>query len=225
MKIPVVQQILSANDQIAAENRALLDEAGVYVLNVMASPGAGKTSVILATAARLPAGRKVGVIEGDLASTIDADTVAARGLPVVQINTGGNCHLDAPMIRSALAQLPLERINLLFVENVGNLVCPADFALGAHLNVVVASVPEGHDKTYKYPGMFAAAHVVLLNKYDLLSVFDFDVAYFRRGLEMVNPAVPFFPLSCRSGEGVDAWVQWLAAKAAEAGSGASPARP
>lgn len=210
MKIPVVQQILSANDQIASENRAVFDAAGVFVVNVMASPGAGKTSVILATAERLaPSGRRVGVIEGDLASSIDADKVAARGLPVVQINTGGSCHLDAPMIRSALPHLPLQALDLIFVENVGNLVCPAEFALGADANLVIASVPEGHDKTYKYPGMFAAAHAVVLNKCDLIDVFEFDVDYFRRGLEMVNPAVPFFALSCRSGQGMAEWVQWL----------------
>jgi hydrogenase nickel incorporation protein HypB len=209
MKIPIVQQILGANDQIAAENRAALDAAGVYVANVMASPGAGKTSVILATAERLPNRLHAGVIEGDLASSIDAETVAARGLPVVQINTGGNCHLDAPMIRSALPHLPLNKLDVLFIENVGNLVCPADFALGANVNVVVASVPEGDDKTYKYPGMFAAAHAVLLNKYDLLDVFAFKVDYFRRGLEMVNPGVPFFALSCRTGEGMAEWLAWL----------------
>ena len=215
MKIPVVQQILSANDQIASENRAAFDAAGAYVLNIMASPGAGKTTTILATCDRLPKNLRPGVIEGDLASSIDADTVAARGIPVVQINTGGNCHLDAPMIRSALAHLPLNEIGLLFIENVGNLVCPADFALGANINVVVASVPEGHDKTYKYPGMFAAAHAVLLNKCDLLEVFEFKTDYFRRGLEMVNPGVPFFPISCRTGAGMDEWMAWLVKKASQ----------
>ncbi len=218
MNVPVVQQILSANDRIAVENRAVLDAAGVYVVNVMASPGAGKTSVILATAGRLPDGLRVGVIEGDLASSIDADMVAARGLPVVQINTGGNCHLDAPMVRSALEHLPLDRIDVLFIENVGNLVCPAGFKLGEDISIVVASAPEGHDKPYKYPGMFAAADAVLLNKSDLLAVFDFDVAYFRRGLEMVNTHAPLFPLSCRTGDGVSAWVEWLAERVRRRGS-------
>lgn len=210
MKIPVVQQILSANDQVASENRAAFEAAGVYVLNLMASPGAGKTSLILGTVSRMPSGIRPGVIEGDLASTIDADTIAARNIPVVQINTGGNCHLDAPMIRSALPHLPLDQIDLLFIENVGNLVCPAEFALGADLAVVVASVPEGHDKPYKYPGMFAAADVVILNKADVLAAFDFDLRYFRRGLEMVNPGVPFFLVSSRTGDGLAAWVTWLA---------------
>jgi hydrogenase nickel incorporation protein HypB len=209
MRIPVLEQILSANDDVALQNRAIFDAAHVFVVNVMASPGAGKTSMILATAARLPDGVRVGVIEGDLASRIDADMVAAHGLPVVQINTGGSCHLDAPMIRSALNDLPLQALDLLFIENVGNLVCPAEFSLGADINVVVASVPEGHDKTYKYPGMFAAADAVLLNKCDLISVFEFDVEYFRRGLAMVNPTLAFFPFSCRSGEGMDAWLAWL----------------
>jgi hydrogenase nickel incorporation protein HypB len=213
MKIPVVQQILSANDQIAAENRAVFDAAGVFVVNVMASPGAGKTSAILGTAERLTKRMRPGVIEGDLASSIDADRVAARGLPVVQINTGGNCHLDAPMVRSALAHLPLGDLDLLFIENVGNLVCPADFALGAHINLVVASVPEGDDKTYKYPGMFAAAHAVLLNKCDLIDVFEFKVDYFRRGLEMVNPVVPFFAVSCKTGQGMAEWTAWLVERA------------
>ena len=209
MKIPVVQHILSANEQVAAENRAALDAAGVFAVNIMASPGAGKTSVILATAARLPADLRPGVIEGDLASTIDADTIAAAGIPVVQINTGGNCHLDAPMIRAALPHLPLTEVDLLFVENVGNLVCPAEFALGADRAIVIASVPEGHDKPYKYPGMFAAADAVLLNKADVLPAFDFDLDAFRRGLRMVNPQAPLFVLSCRTGVGVEAWVAWL----------------
>jgi hydrogenase nickel incorporation protein HypB len=209
MKIPVVKEILSANDQVAHENRALLDADGIFALNLMASPGAGKTSLILATLDRLPAAIRPGVIEGDLAASIDADTIAAREVPVVQINTGGGCHLDAPMVRSALPELPLKTIDLLFVENVGNLVCPANFSLGTDRNVVVASVPEGHDKPYKYPGMFAAAQAVVLNKVDLIEVFEFDVNYFRQGLEMINPGVPFFLLSCKTGAGVDAWMAWL----------------
>ncbi|MCG8353770.1 MAG: hydrogenase nickel incorporation protein HypB [Chloroflexales bacterium] len=209
MKIPVVQEILGANDQVAAENRAAFDAAGVFVLNVMASPGAGKTSVILATVDRLPAGVRPGVIEGDLASSIDAETIGARGIPVVQINTGGNCHLDAPMIRTALPHLPLAELNLLWIENVGNLVCPSNFALGSDINVVVASVPEGHDKPYKYPSMFASADVVLLNKADLVKVFEFDLDYFRRGLAMVNAEAPLFNISCRTGSGMGEWLAWL----------------
>lgn len=209
MKIPVEQHVLSANDEVARANRQVFAAAGIRVLNLMASPGAGKTSIILATVARLPAHLRSGVIEGDLASRIDADRIASHGIPVVQINTGGGCHLDAPMIRDVLPQLPLPDLHLLFIENVGNLVCPANFALGADINVVIGSTPEGHDKPYKYPGMFASADVVLLNKFDLAEVFEFDMEAYRRGIDMVNPGVPFFPLSCRSGQGVDAWVQWL----------------
>lgn len=215
MKVPVVQRILSANDQIAAENRARFDAAGVFVLNVMASPGAGKTSLILATAPHLSPAVRVGVIEGDVASTIDADRIAAAGIPVVQINTGGSCHLDAPMVRSALEQFSLEGLSLLFIENVGNLICPAEFRLGAHLAVVLSSVPEGHDKPYKYPGMFNGADVVLLNKVDLLPYFDFDVEYFRQGLEMLHPNIPFFLISCRTGEGMEEWAQWLLQRRSE----------
>ncbi|MGC8782191.1 MAG: hydrogenase nickel incorporation protein HypB [Anaerolineae bacterium] len=209
MKIPVIRNILSANDQVAQENRAAFRAAHTFVLNLMSSPGAGKTSLILATIARLPAGVRPGVIEGDLASSLDAEKVAAAGVPVVQINTGGNCHLDAPMVRSALAELPLAEIDLLFIENVGNLVCPAEFDLGADRAIVVASTPEGHDKPYKYPGMFAAADAVVLNKADVMAAFDFDLDYFRRGVAMVNERAPVFAVSCRTGEGLDAWVEWL----------------
>jgi hydrogenase nickel incorporation protein HypB len=209
MKIPVVREILSANDQVARENRAVFDTAGLFVLNLMASPGAGKTSLILATADRLPKDIRLGVIEGDLASSLDAEIIAMRGLPVVQVNTGGGCHLDASMIRTAVPRLPLDELDVLFIENVGNLICPANFALGADLAVVVASVPEGHDKPYKYPAMFASADAVVLNKADLLGVLDFDVDHFRHGLEMLKPAVPFFVVSCRTGEGLEAWLTWL----------------
>lgn len=212
-EISVQKRILSANDEVAAENRATFQEHGITAINVMASPGAGKTSVILATAERLPSELRPAVIEGDLASSIDTEKVLAAGIPAVQINTGGNCHLDAPMIRSALPKLPLDRIDLLFVENVGNLVCPAEFDLGAALAVVVASVPEGHDKPYKYPAMFAAGDAVLLNKADLAAYFDFDLDYFRRGVSMVNPDAPVFVVSCRSGAGLDEWVAWLTGQA------------
>jgi hydrogenase nickel incorporation protein HypB len=215
MKIPVVRQILKANDQIALENRATFDRAGVRVLNVMASPGAGKTSVILETIGRLPRSLRPGVIEGDIASSIDADLIASRGIPVVQINTGGNCHLDAPMVRAAVEHLDLDRLELVFIENVGNLICPANYRLGADLSVVIGSVPEGHDKPYKYPGIFAGADAVLLNKMDLASVFAFDTAYYGRGIRMVNESVPIFPLSCRTGDGLAAWVDWLLGRLAD----------
>lgn len=209
MKIPVIKDILSANEEVAGEITAAFSAAGVYTLNMMASPGAGKTTLILATIDRLPTGVRPGVIEGDLASSIDAEKIAARNVPVVQINTGGNCHLDAPMVLTALPHLPLAEIDLLFIENVGNLVCTANFNIGAELAVVVASVPEGHDKPYKYPGMFAAADVVVLNKADMLEVFEFDLAFFKRGLEMVNPDAPLFVVSSKTGQGIDEWLAWL----------------
>ena len=210
--VPVVSKILKANDQVAGENRADFERAGVTVLNVMASPGAGKTSVILATTERLRVELRPGVIEGDLASSIDADRIAGEGIPVVQINTGGTCHLDAPMIRSALSHLPIGDIDLLWIENVGNLICPTSYDLGAGTALVMGSVPEGHDNPYKYPGIYATADVVLLNKCDMIDVFDFDVAAFERGVRMVNPDVPIFRVSCRTGEGMEAWCEWVRAR-------------
>ncbi|PDW01622.1 hydrogenase nickel incorporation protein HypB [Candidatus Viridilinea mediisalina] len=208
-KVDVIQAILSDNNAVAEENRKVLDGVGVFGINVMASPGAGKTSMILETFTRLPEGTKLCVVEGDLASSLDAELIANKGIPVVQINTGGGCHLDASMIRNALPRLPLDEIQILMVENVGNLVCPANFLLGTHLNVVVASTPEGHDKPFKYPGMFNAADVVLINKFDLSEVFDFDLEYFSSGVRMLKPDVPIIPISCRTGAGLDEWVEWL----------------
>jgi len=207
--IPIVKDILSANDAIAAENRRQFDERGILVVNVMASPGAGKTSLILRTIAALGDQVRVGVIEGDVASRIDADKVAAAGVPVVQINTGGGCHLDAPMVRQALAELPLDEIDLLLIENVGNLICPAGFALGEHLNVVIASVPEGDDKPHKYPGMFLKADAVVVNKIDLLPYLPFDLDAFREVVSGLNPQARFFRVSCTTGEGIAEWASWL----------------
>jgi hydrogenase nickel incorporation protein HypB len=212
MKVPVVKEILKANDHVAQEVRARLDELSVTAFNIMASPGAGKTSVILRTIEALPAGVVPAVIEGDIASSIDADTIAARGVAVVQVNTGGNCHLDAPMVRTALRHLDLAESGVLFIENVGNLICPANYRLGTDRNVVIASVPEGHDKPYKYPGIFAGADIVLLNKFDLVDVFEFDIESFERGVRLVNEAVPIVHVSCRTGAGVPQWVAWLLAQ-------------
>lgn len=215
--IPVVERILSANDRLAAQNRAQLDAAGVFGVNIMASPGAGKTSVILRTIAALQPHLRLGVVEGDTAPvTIDADKVAAAGMPAVQINTGGDCHLDAVMLAGALPTLPLETLQLLIVENVGNLICPAAFSLGTHLNVLIASVPEGDDKPYKYPAMYRGVGALIINKIDLLPYVEFNMDYFRRGVEMLNPGVVTFPLSCRTGEGVAEWAAWLRAQAAQA---------
>jgi hydrogenase nickel incorporation protein HypB len=210
--LPVVEKILSANDLIALENRALLDQHGIVAVNVMASPGAGKTSLILRSIEALRGRLRVGVIEGDVAGRVDADKVAETGTPVVQINTGGGCHLDAPQVQSALKQLPLDKIDLLFIENVGNLICPTGFALGEHVNTMIANVPEGHDKPIKYPGMFAAVDALLLNKIDLMPYIDFDLEAFRTGVRALNPDAPLFQVSCKTGEGIEAWAQWLLAQ-------------
>ena len=211
-KVSVIKDILGANEQIALENRRLFDAKDIFVLNVMAAPGAGKTSLIERTIEALRDRVRIGVIDGDLASTIDADRIARLGIPAVQINTGGACHLDANMVRSALPKLPLDDTDLLFLENVGNLICPTGFALGEHLKVMIASTPEGDDKPYKYPGMFSVVDVLLLNKIDLLPLLDFDLDYFRRGVEALNPNVAFFSVSCKTGEGIEAWVEWLLAR-------------
>jgi hydrogenase nickel incorporation protein HypB len=207
--IAVQEQIFNANDQIAASNRAMLDQAAVWGLNIMASPGAGKTSLIEKTVLGLQDRLQIGVVEGDIATSIDAERVEAAGAAAVQINTGGNCHLDAVMLQQALPLLSLETLDLLIVENVGNLICPSNFRLGTHQNVLVASVPEGDDKPYKYPGMYRGVDVVIINKIDLLLYVNFDMANFRRGVEILNPGVRVFPVSCRSGEGIDRWLNWV----------------
>jgi len=201
---------MSANDSLAAQNRERLDAAGLLGINIMASPGAGKTSVILRTIDALKDSLQLGVVEGDTAAvTIDADKVIGAGMPAVQINTGGQCHLDAVMLAGALPALPLDELDLLIVENVGNLICPASFNLGTHANVVIASVPEGDDKPYKYPNIYRGIDALILNKIDLLPYIDFDEDYFRQGIEALNPGVAFFPLSCKTGEGVSEWINWL----------------
>ncbi len=210
IRVPIVENILSANDQVASLNRAQLDNANVFGINVMASPGAGKTSVILQTIRALDSQLKIAVVEGDTAPvTIDADKVIAAGRPAVQINTGGECHLDAVMLKNGLAQLPLREIDLVIVENVGNLVCPAAFNLGTHASVLIASIPEGDDKPYKYPAIYRGLDVLVINKTDLLPYIDFDMDYFRRGVEILNPGLQTFPVSCKTGEGIDAWAGWL----------------
>ncbi|MCU0241254.1 MAG: hydrogenase nickel incorporation protein HypB [Vicinamibacteria bacterium] len=213
MQVPVVERILSANDSIAGENRARLDAAGVVAINIMASPGAGKTSVILKTIAGLKDRLRLAVIEGDTAPvTIDSEQVMAQGVPAVQVNTAGSCHLDAGMIARALAALDLAALDLIILENVGNLVCPAAFQLGAHADVVIASVPEGADKPYKYPKIYRGIEALILNKMDLLPYVRFDEAYFRRGVEALNADLAYFPLSCETGSGVAAWTEWLFAR-------------
>lgn len=209
-RLPVIENILSANDRLAAENRNTLDQARVFSINLMASPGAGKTSLIERTVQGLAGRLRLGVIDGDIATTLDADRAAAAGATALQINTGGECHLDAVMLQQALPGLNLEEIDLLIVENVGNLVCPASFQLGTHQSILIASTPEGDDKPYKYPGMYRGVNALVINKIDLLPYVTFDMDYFRRGVEALNPGVLTFPLSCRTNEGVDRWLDWLA---------------
>ena len=208
-RIPVVEHILSANDQIAVQNLAVLETADVFAINLMASPGAGKTSLILQTFDLLPPNVRIAMVDGDLASSIDAEKAQEKGITAVQINTGGNCHLDSVMLQNALGQLALEDIDLLLVENVGNLVCPANFKLGTHKNILIASIPEGDDKPYKYPGMYRGVDALVINKIDLLPYIDFNMAYFQKGVEMLNPGLVTFPLSCKTGEGLQDWVDWL----------------
>ena len=209
-RVPIVEKILSANDRMAEENRARIESAGVFSINLMASPGAGKTSLIEQTLPRLKDKLRVAVIDGDIATSIDSDRAAAAGAQTaIQINTGGDCHLDAVMLRGALEQLDLTQFNLLIVENVGNLVCPASFKLGTHKSVLVASIPEGDDKPYKYPGMYRGVDALVINKIDLLPYIPFNMDYFERGVEVLNPGVVTFPLSCKTGEGMDAWTDWL----------------
>ncbi len=207
--IPVVEKILSANDRIAAENRLIFDAAGIKTFNLMASPGAGKTSLIELTIKRLLPSHRLAVIDGDIATNLDADRAAAAGAVAVQINTGGECHLDASMVNSALKQIDLMKIDLLIIENVGNLVCPASFDLGTHKSVLIASIPEGDDKPYKYPGMYRGVDALVINKIDLLPYIPFNMEYFQKGVKILNPEVVTFPLSCKTGEGLDNWIQWL----------------
>ncbi len=215
--ISVVEKIHDVNDQLALENRRQLDQAGVHSLNLMASPGAGKTSLIERTLEHLPGHIQVSVIDGDVATSIDADRAAKAGATAVQINTGGQCHIDANMLRNALATLELKEFDLLLVENVGNLICPASFQLGTHQNVLVASIPEGDDKPYKYPGMYQDLDALVINKIDLLPYVEFDMAYFLKGVRILNPDLVSFPLSCRTGEGLQEWLEWLQRPLAEEG--------
>lgn len=212
-RVPIVEKIFSANDQIAATNRALLDAHNIFSINIMASPGAGKTSFILKTIEAVSPSIRTGVVEGDTAAvTIDADKITAVGMPAVQINTGGDCHLDAVMLKNGLSQLPLSELDLVIVENVGNLICPAAFNLGTHMNVLIASIPEGDDKPYKYPAIYRGVDVLIINKIDLKPYVRFNMEYFCQGVEMLNPGLVTFPVSCVTDEGIASWGSWLAQK-------------
>jgi hydrogenase nickel incorporation protein HypB len=212
-RIPVVEKILSANDRLAEENHALLDANRVFSLNLMASPGAGKTSLIERTVKGLINDVRLAVIDGDIATSLDADRAAAAGATALQINTGGECHLDAVMLHGALIKMELSAFDLLIVENVGNLVCPISFKLGTHLNILIASIPEGDDKPYKYPAMYQGVDALIINKIDLLPYVEFNMDFFLRGVEILNPGMVSFPISCRTGEGMDTWLSWVKGKA------------
>jgi hydrogenase nickel incorporation protein HypB len=211
-KIEVIQNVLEANETIASRNRQLLDEHKVFAINIMSSPGAGKTSLILQTLTRLKDRLNIAVIEGDVASTVDAEKVQSEAKAVVQINTGKmpeSCSLMAAMIESALKDIPLDNMDLILIENVGNLICPAEFNLGEHKRVVISSLPEGDDKPIKYPLIFIDAGAVIINKMDFLPHVDFDIATFRRSIAGLNPKAEIFELSCKTGEGTEKWCSWI----------------
>ena len=210
MHIDVKQPVLAKNDAVAAELRRRFAENHVYVVNLLASPGSGKTSTILATIEALRDEFNIAVIEGDIASNVDAQRIKAQGIAAVQINTGGACHLESAMVKRAIDVLDLERLDLIIIENVGNLVCPTDFDLGENVKVMILSVPEGDDKPLKYPGVFQIADAVILNKVDTLPVFDFDRDAFEASVQQLNPGVDIFPVAATKGDGVEAWASWLA---------------
>jgi len=214
-RIEVIQNVLEANEVIARRNRQLLDKYKTFVINIMSAPGAGKTSLILQTLKRLKDRLNIAVVEGDVASTVDAEKVQGQAKAVVQINTRNmpeSCSLMAAMIESALKAMPLDNINLILIENVGNLICPAEFTLGEHKRVVISSLPEGDDKPVKYPLIFADADAVIINKMDLLPHVDFDIAAFRRSITGLNPKVEVFQLSSKTAEGIEAWCSWILAQ-------------
>jgi hydrogenase nickel incorporation protein HypB len=209
MKVKVVTRILEANDRIAAENRKRFQDAGVYVVNLMGAPGAGKTTLLERTIRALKPLLKIGVIEGDIVGSDDAERIGALDVPVVQINTGGACHLDANMINEVLDELPLRELDMLIIENVGNLVCPAEFRVGEDIKMMVLSVAEGHDKPLKYPLMFRESSALVLNKIDLLPYMNTDMNKVRNDSLALNPNLSIFEVSCATGAGIDAWATWL----------------
>jgi hydrogenase nickel incorporation protein HypB len=210
--ITVGEKILGANEDRARKNKKLLDSHGILTINIMSSPGAGKTTFIMDTIKKLGKKVRIAVIEGDVASTVDADKINAMGIPAVQINTAGGCHLEAGQVTQALAALPLENLDLLFIENVGNLICTNNYILGEDIRLMIASLPEGDDKPLKYPAMFADSDVVIISKTDLQPYLDFNEKSFRRVVGGLNADVTIFPLSCKTGAGVDAWIKWLEVK-------------
>jgi hydrogenase nickel incorporation protein HypB len=216
VEVPVLKNILATNDAIAEANAKLFKDKGLAVLNFMSSPGAGKTTLVIRTLeAAKRAGIPLAVIDGDIASTVDTDRVAAHGVTAVQINTGGACHLDANMISKALDKMDLDSIKLLIIENVGNLVCPAEFKLGEHKKVMLLSVTEGDDKPHKYPLMFSEADALVINKMDLLAATNFNMEEFKKKILSMNPDVEMFEVSCTTGEGLEAWDEWVVRQVGE----------
>lgn len=209
MKVKLVKNILEANDRIAGENREIFDAHNIFVINMMSAPGAGKTSLLEKTIHALKDKTKIAVIEGDIATMRDADRIAAAGVPVVQINTDGACHLDGNMIRGAMDDLPLSGIDLLIIENVGNLVCPAEFKVGENAKVMLLSVAEGDDKPLKYPLMFSEAKLLLINKVDLLPYTDFNIAKVKKESRSINPKLDIIEVSARTGHGMGEWYGWI----------------
>ena len=209
MKISVVKNIMEANQRIAEENRRRFEEHALTVINLMSSPGAGKTTLLEKTISLLKDDCKVGVVEGDIQSTYDAERIGRTGVPVVQINTGGSCHLDSNMVQEALKNLEFQNLDLLFIENVGNLVCPAEFSLGEDFKAMILSVAEGDDKPLKYPLMFRESSVLLINKIDLLPFCDCQPDLIEERALKINPRLTIFRVSCRTGEGLSRWADWL----------------
>jgi hydrogenase nickel incorporation protein HypB len=209
VKVKVVSHILEANDRIAEENRKLFDKFGVYVINLMSAPGAGKTSLIEKTIKEISGKIKIGVIEGDIAGSDDAKRIKSLNIPVVQINTGGACHLDANMIREAINDFSLKGIDLLIIENVGNLVCPAEFKVGENIKVMLLSITEGDDKPLKYPLMFQESSALVLNKIDLLPYTNANIEKIKKNSQALNPKLKIFEVSCKTGEGLNKWIKWL----------------
>lgn len=207
--IDIKKMILSDNQDLADQIRRRLQSSKVFMLNLMSSPGAGKTSLILETVRRLSNDLRIGVIEGDIESVVDSEKIAAEGIPAVQLRTGGECHLDAPMIDEALKTMDLDRFDMIIIENVGNLVCPAEFDTGATRRAMILSVPEGDDKALKYPLMFSVCDALVVNKIDYLSMSDFDMAVLRERAHKLNPQIRIFETSCKTGEGLDDWCRWL----------------
>jgi hydrogenase nickel incorporation protein HypB len=209
MKVTVLQDIMSANDKIAAKNKEIFDKNKILAINMMSSPGAGKTSLILETIRQLKARVRMFVIEADIASTIDADRIIKEGVPAIQINTGGECHTDANMLSAALDNLSLNDIDLLFLENVGNLVCPAEFKIGTQKSIMLLSVPEGDDKPCKYPLMFSTVDAVVISKMDYLPLSDFNLEQFEKTVKGMNPKADIFRVSVKTGAGMGEWINWL----------------